>query len=117
MPVYMMPWFSGSAALGLKEIAAVYRAGRLFDSSKLEVRPRKGKEGTIGSIAATLDKRKNEELRRSTEGWAYTQAGLIGFGVGMSTCDVSGCGGGCGGGACGAGACGGGCGGGCGGCG
>jgi hypothetical protein len=125
MPVYMMPWFSNSALLRYKKVAAVYRAGQLFDSDNLEVRPRKDKEGTIGTTA-TLKEGKNQESRRSTEGLVHTHVGLIGFGLGMSTCDVSGCGGGCGsgagGGACGGGACGGacaggGCGGGCGGCG
>jgi hypothetical protein len=97
MPVYMMPWFSNAAFLQCKRIAAVYRAGQLLDSSKLEVRYPKFKVWTPGFTAATPERSKDDDSRRSTAEWVYTRVGLIGFGVGMNTCDVSGCGG-CGGG-------------------
>jgi hypothetical protein len=89
MPVFMLPWFSNDTAVEAMKIAAVYRAGQLFDITKLKVLPRNGSKWTTGS-----EQNKGGESEETTQLWMYAPLGATDEGVEAGACDVAGCGGG-----------------------
>jgi hypothetical protein len=94
MPVFMLPWFSNDSALGAMKSAAVYRAGQLFDITKLKVIPRNKGKWTTGTAAATLEQNKGGESEDTTQWWMYAPLGATDEEAGAGACDVAGCGGG-----------------------